>query len=63
MPPIVRRFGVDGGEMRSLPMRKIKDVLPSHAASRSAREIGPSAGVGHRTVADYLPCSEMSGLS
>ena len=48
------RFDVDGGEMRRLPMRKIKDVLRLHAAGRSARQIGPSVGVGRSTVAEYL---------
>ena len=62
-PPIVPRFDVDGGEMRRLPMRKIKDVLRLHAAGRSARQIGPSVGVSRSTVADYLRRAEVAGLS
>ena len=57
------RFDVDGGEMRRLPMRKIKDVLRLHAAGRSARQIGPSVGVSRSTVADYLRRAEVAGLS
>ena len=48
--------------MRRLPMRKIKDVLRLHAAGRSARQIGPSAGVGRSTVAEYLRRAEVAGL-
>lgn len=44
-------------------MRKIKDVLRLHAAGRSARQIGPSVGVGRSTVADYLRRAEVAGLS
>ena len=49
--------------MRRLPMRKIKDVLRLHAAGRSARQIGPSVGVGRSTVAEYLRRAEVAGLS
>lgn len=48
--------------MRRLPMRKIKDVLRLHAAGRSARQIGPSVGVGRSTVAEYLRRAEVAGL-
>ena len=44
-------------------MRKIKDVLRLHAAGRSARQIGPSVGVGRSTVAEYLRRAEVAGLS
>ena len=43
-------------------MRKIKDVLRLHAAGRSGRQIGPSAGVGRSTVAEYLRRAEVAGL-
>ena len=43
-------------------MRKIKDVLRLHAAGRSARQIGPSVGVGRSTVAEYLRRAEVAGL-
>jgi transposase len=49
--------------MRRLPMRKIKDVLRLRAAGRSARQIGPSVGVGRSTVAEYLRRAEVAGLS
>jgi transposase len=49
--------------MRRLPMRNIKDVLRLHAAGRSARQIGPSVGVGRSTVAEYLRRAEVAGLS
>ena len=62
-PPIVPRFDVDEGEMRRLPMRKIKDVLRLHAAGRSARQIGPSVGVNRSTVADYLRRAEVADKS
>jgi transposase len=44
-------------------MRKIKDVLRLHAAGRSARQIGPSVGLGRSTVAEYLRRAELAGLS
>ncbi len=49
--------------MRRLPMRKIRDVLRLHAAGRSARQIGPSLGVGRSSVAEYLRRAEVAGVS
>jgi len=49
--------------MGRLPMRKIRDVLRLHAAGRSARQIGPSLGIGRSTVAEYLRRAEAAGLS
>lgn len=49
--------------MRRLSMRMIKDVLRLHAAGRSARQIGPSVGVGRSTIAEYLRRAEAAGLS
>jgi len=49
--------------MQRLPMRKIQDVLRLHATGLSARQIGPSVGLGRSTVGEYLRRSKEAGLS